>query len=136
LLLLNTPHPSGKLARWGLALQELDLSIQYRPGKLNQLADSLFRCALTEVHCINSTADLSPGQPTSAMSKNQPQPQISSVKDREDVPAKDREDDPLGTEYIERTRGRYISLSVRQALDPELQMVMKYLQTGVASRRR
>ena len=33
--LLNTPHPSGKLARWGLALQEVDLSIFYRPGKKN-----------------------------------------------------------------------------------------------------
>ena len=26
---LNTPHPSGKLTRWGLALQELDLKIHY-----------------------------------------------------------------------------------------------------------
>ena len=33
--LLNTPHSSGKLARWGMALQELDLDIQYRPGKAN-----------------------------------------------------------------------------------------------------
>ena len=33
--LLNTPQPSGKLARWGMALQELDLDIQYCPGKTN-----------------------------------------------------------------------------------------------------
>ena len=41
--LLNTPHPSGKLARWGLALQELDLQIEYRPGKQNSVADTLSR---------------------------------------------------------------------------------------------
>ena len=41
--LLNTPQPSGKLARWGLALQELDLQICYRPGKQNQNADALSR---------------------------------------------------------------------------------------------
>ena len=39
--LLNTPQPSGKLARWGMALQELDLRIQYRPGKKNANADAL-----------------------------------------------------------------------------------------------
>ena len=41
--LLNTPHPPGKLARWGLALQEVDLSISYRPGRQNMLADVLSR---------------------------------------------------------------------------------------------
>ena len=41
--LLNTPHPSGKLARCGLALQELELQIQYRPGKHNANADALSR---------------------------------------------------------------------------------------------
>ena len=41
--LLNTPHPSGKLARWGLALQELDLQIKYHPGKQNAVADALSR---------------------------------------------------------------------------------------------
>ena len=41
--LLNTPHPSGKLARWGLTLQELDLVIIYRPGKRNPKAGALSR---------------------------------------------------------------------------------------------
>ena len=41
--LLNTPHPSGKLARWGLALQEVDLIIHYRSRKSNTSADSLSR---------------------------------------------------------------------------------------------
>ncbi len=44
--LLNTPHPSGKLARWGMALQELDLTILYRPGKRNSNADALSRFPL------------------------------------------------------------------------------------------
>ena len=39
--LLNTPHPSGKLAWWGMALQELDLKIEYRPGRGNKKADAL-----------------------------------------------------------------------------------------------
>jgi len=41
--LLNTPHPSGKLARWGMALQELDLMIEYWPRKTNSKADALTR---------------------------------------------------------------------------------------------
>ena len=39
--LLNTPQPSGKLARWDMALQELDLKMEYRPGKANGRADAL-----------------------------------------------------------------------------------------------
>ena len=41
--LLNTPHLSGKLARWGLTLRELDLHIHYRPGPKNSNADALSR---------------------------------------------------------------------------------------------
>ena len=39
--LLNTPYPSGKLVRWGLTLQDVDLVIQYRPGRKNAGADAL-----------------------------------------------------------------------------------------------
>ena len=41
--LLNTPHPSGKLTRWGLLLHELDLLIHYVPGKTNPRAIALSR---------------------------------------------------------------------------------------------
>ena len=41
--LLNTPHPSGKLARWGMAIQELDLEIVHRAGRHNVSADALSR---------------------------------------------------------------------------------------------
>lgn len=41
--LLKTPQPSGKLARWGMSLQELDLTIEYRSGKSNGNADALSR---------------------------------------------------------------------------------------------
>ncbi len=48
--LLNTPQPSGKLARWGMSIQELDLT---RPGKQNVKADALSRypipCATSDV---------------------------------------------------------------------------------------
>ena len=41
--LLNTLQPSRKLARWGLALQEVELDIQFRLGKKNSRADTLSR---------------------------------------------------------------------------------------------
>ena len=44
--LLNTPQPSGKLTRWGMAIQELDLQIRHRSGRSNMNADALSRCPL------------------------------------------------------------------------------------------
>ena len=37
--LLNLRDPRGRLARWGLRLQEFDFDIQYRPGSSHALAD-------------------------------------------------------------------------------------------------
>ena len=44
--LLNTPQPSGKLARWGMAIQELDITIHHRAGCRNGNADALSRFPL------------------------------------------------------------------------------------------
>ena len=44
--LLNTPQPSGKLARWGMAIQKLDITIHHRAGRRNGNADALSRFSL------------------------------------------------------------------------------------------
>ena len=49
--LLNTPQPSGKLARWGMAIQELDIEILHRSGKHNANADALSRSPLGDSDC-------------------------------------------------------------------------------------
>ena len=41
--LLNTVHPSAKLARWAMVIQEMHLDIQHRAGKTNHGADALSR---------------------------------------------------------------------------------------------
>ena len=44
LSILNTARPSGKLARWALTIQEMDLTIKHKSGKKNTNADPLSRC--------------------------------------------------------------------------------------------
>jgi len=51
------------------------------------------------------------------------------TSNREDVSSKDREDDLLRVAHLESSQGE-VPLSVRQASDPELQLIIKYLQTG------
>ena len=41
--LLTNQHPSPKLARWAMVIQELDLDIRHRAGKSNLVADALSR---------------------------------------------------------------------------------------------
>ena len=41
--LLNAAHPSAKLARWAMAIQEHDLEIRHRSGRSNPSADALSR---------------------------------------------------------------------------------------------
>ena len=91
--LLNTPHPSGKLARWGMAIQELDLQILHRSGKHNSNADALSRCPLTRTEVSETSS---------------PEGVVAAVSSGED----DR-------------------LPALQRQDPELALVIEYLESGV-----
>ena len=52
LSILNTARPSGKLARWALTIQEMDLTIKHKSGKGNTNADALSRCLLMRVESL------------------------------------------------------------------------------------
>ena len=64
---LNCKHPSAKLARWALIIQELDLEIHYRPGRQNSNADALSRnppLSLPVTDTTSSTGDTDEVSPT------------------------------------------------------------------------
>ena len=84
--LLNTKHPSAKLARWALIIQELDLEIKHRPGKSNTNADALSRNP-PSVLAVSATA-VSGGTPSDQDSDNTPVNELS-VRQREDPEFKD-----------------------------------------------
>ena len=45
---LSTARPSGKIARWALTIQELNLTLKHRAGKLNANADAFSRNPIPE----------------------------------------------------------------------------------------
>ena len=101
--LLNTPQPSGKLARWGMAIQELDLTIEYRPSNNNTRADALSRyppsllAPLQDKMCADTV--------------------VAAIQ-AQDISAKSGEGDSLDT------------LSKRQRADSTLKPLVTYLKTG------
>ena len=103
--LLNTPQPSGKLARWGLSLQEMDLEIRYRPGKGNSNADTLSR------------------SPVADASLDEPPPfQVIAVLQAEDhAKGGEAETDVIVADS---------SLAAEQRKDAELSELICYLETG------
>ena len=52
LSLLNTARPSGKLARWALTVQEMNLTLKHRAGKQNLNADALSRNPVVDTSSI------------------------------------------------------------------------------------
>ena len=100
--LLRTPHPSGKLARWGMALQELDLTIEYRPGSRNQKADALSR------------------YPVSLLKSESPEELTPAVVAAVDTYWRGQSN-----------RNMADTLSERQRADPALSYIIRYLEDAV-----
>ena len=102
--LLNTPRPSGRLARWGFALQVIDLVINYRPD-LN--ADALSRNPATTAPWDGHSppfAMLAVIQPTAPPEGGDPVPGVATVNQ---------------------------TLQESQVIDPELKPIFDYLEDGV-----
>ena len=99
--LLNTPDPSGKLARWGMALQELDLHLYYRPGKVNTNADALLRRPI------------------------QPQLTESTVEETECIVAA-----LIYSQSTNKDGKGNVTLAERQGKDIELNSIISYLKEG------
>ena len=119
--LLNTPYPSGKLARWGMAIQELDLKIEYRPGKANARADALSRYPVSLTGKANARADALSRYPVSLLDDDcagtRSRPLIAAIEP------------PLSpAESGEECTGD--SLGERQRQDPQLMDIIAYLETG------
>ena len=55
--LLSNPRPTGKLARWALTIQEMDLEIKHRSGKSNLNADALSRNPVSVLGTVESLTD-------------------------------------------------------------------------------
>ena len=55
--LLKTARLSGKLARWALTIQEMDLTIRHHPGKKNTNADALSRNLAGQVGVVQASAE-------------------------------------------------------------------------------
>ena len=94
-------QPSGKLARWGMALQELDFQIEYRPGTANARADLLshYPVSLLQDDVVRSQA----------------QPLVAAVVDEPSTVAEGSDED---------------TLSHRQRQDPRLADIISYHERG------
>jgi len=103
--LLNIPHPSCKLAKWGLAIQELDLQIHYRPGKRNANADALSRSPLVQDELNTSSSN--PANVIGTLRVVQPEYCLEPSKDRDG------------------------SLQTWQHADPDLAPIFAYLEDAI-----
>ena len=144
--LLNTHHPFGKLAHWGLALQKVDIVIQYHPGKSNVSADSLSHYPVAQSTMYNVCAENSPvaaiiykegidkeGESRSSLSLRPSKVEKPSCS--KEVSNKGTEEcciAAVSSELWDEAKGKgRTSIKDRQRKDPELKLIINYEKEGV-----
>ena len=92
LSILNTAKPSGKLARWALTIQEMDLSIKHKAGRKNGNADALSRCPVPTDAGGKVVGDVCGVCVSVVNAEKQSQPDFTSLSDTEAVSKLQAED--------------------------------------------
>ena len=129
--LLNTPHPSGKLARWGLTLQDVDIVIRYRPGKNNTGADALSRLPVDQDDDVDP-----PSLPTEQVIKDLGDGEllVAATVVEEDAKSGERSsgkhNENESCQQTEEENNGNVSIRDRQWRDPEIKLIMDYLENG------
>ena len=110
--LLNTARPSGKLARWALIIQEMDLAIRHRAGKKNANADALSRNPVATVCAVSVSEVAEPEVDSLPLSEVAEEPEPADV-----IPAPEAE--------------KLAKIRSSQKEDSSLVVLCDYLEHGV-----
>ena len=132
--LLNTPHPSGKLARWGLTLQDVDLAIRYHPGRKNAGADALSRLPVHQDD--DGDFSLSVQQVTEDLHDNEVSVTAAVMEDN--AKSRERCSEEKNTnkstssccQQAQELNSENMNIRDRQQKDPKLKLIMDYLEKG------
>ena len=109
--LLSSKHPSSKLVRWAMAIQEFNLDIRHRAGKNNRVADALSRNPVDVVQVL----------------------QFQSVKSS-DIGSVQGESTPVSTQQSSIAPDlSHLEVDIKrlQHLDPELAPLLDYHEQGI-----
>ena len=93
-----SPITSGKLARWALTIQEMDLAIRHKPGHANSNADALSRNEASVNTVTSSVGD----------SENWSDPDLDAVAEMQLA-------DPLLVPMLEYIKGEVLPTETRTA---------------------
>ena len=123
--LLNTHHPSGKLARWGMAIQEISPEIRYRAGRKNGNADALSRVPLESIESESMITEMSRDSIKSTGTSN-PVP-IAVV----DASSKAGASQTPSSETLGEVRMVLPEIAEEQRRDPYYSDVIRFMENGV-----
>lgn len=134
--LLSLKTPSGRLARWALKIQSFNLDVEYTPGRINVVADTLSRPSDSTNPMCNVcpvTMDLPHRDPTEIRDAQQADPDCKKIID-----AFEDADSSHATPWTD--KGYYMAQGIVYRADPEgeieepLLVLPESMQVGVLQR--